>query len=130
MLHPLVFALALGAPTAVTDSVRADTDIRQVALRHATEIRACYESRGLRLNPSLTGTLEVELTVLPTGRVGDVAVSSSDLRGPGKIEVEDCVTTVVRNWRFERGAFDTERIVYPFSLVRDQGGVVVAGLRI
>lgn len=101
------------------DSVRPDDEVRLVALRHATEIRQCYETRGLKINPTLSGTLEIELVVLPTGRVDSAAVTASQLVGRGKEEVESCVVETVRNWRYARGPFETESIVYPFELVRE-----------
>lgn len=111
------------------DSTRADGDIREVALRHAGEIQHCYETDGLKVNPSLSGTVEVEVTVLATGLVDSVAVSSSDLRGPGEREVEGCISMVVRNWRFDRGPYDTETIVYPFTLIRDPQTLLRAAQR-
>ena len=84
MLPILLFALSLGATPA--DSVRPDADVREVALHHAAEIQQCYESNGLRINPQLSGTIEVSATVLPTGRVDTVVVSNSDLRGVGRRE--------------------------------------------
>ncbi len=127
MLHILLAALALGAAPA--DSVRPDADVREVALHHATEIQQCYETNGLRVNPSLSGTIEVEATVLPTGRVDSVVVSASNLRGAGRAEVESCITMVVRNWRYDRGPFGTEIVVYPFSLMRDDSHVERAANR-
>lgn len=100
----------------VADSGRRDDDIRLVALHHAAEVRRCYEAEGLRRNPQLAGTIEVELRVLPNGRVDSVSVASSELAGPGKNEVERCVATLVRNWRFARGPYAVETIVYPFTL--------------
>jgi TonB family protein len=120
MLHTLLVAALFAGHPAAADSIRSDHDVRQVALRHAAEIQRCYESEGLRLNPTLRGTVEVELIVLPTGRVGNASVQRSQLAGLGKHEVEKCVLTAVRNWRFDRGPYATEAIVYPFSLVRDQ----------
>lgn len=117
MLHILLLSLSLAAAPA--DSVRPDADVREVALHHAAEIQQCYETNGLRVNPHLSGTVEVEATVLPTGRVDSVAVSSSDLRGAGRREVEACITMVVHNWRYDRGPFAREVVVYPFSLTRD-----------
>lgn len=117
MLSLLFLALSLG--TTPADSVRPDVDIREVALHHATEIQQCYEANGLRINPSLSGTVEVSAKVLPTGLVDSVAVSGSDLRGAGRREVEACITTAVRNWRYDRGPFGTEVVVYPFTLMRD-----------
>lgn len=106
------------APTivAAADSERADRDIRQVALHHAAEVRRCYESQGLRRNPGLAGVVELELRVLPTGVVDSVRVSSSQLDGYGKLEVEACIVELARNWRFDRGPFGVETIVYPFTL--------------
>jgi hypothetical protein len=68
--------------------------------------------------------IEVEVTVLPSGRVQSASVASSALQGLGRDEVEACITTVVKNWRFEKGPFATETIVYPFNLVRERGTVV------
>ena len=125
MLHTLVLSLALAGrftlPAQLPDSVRPDGDVRLVALRHSGEIQRCYESEGLRINPSLGGMIEVELTVSPSGRVEDAEISSSGLTGIGRREVESCITSTVKNWRFEKGPFAIETIVYPFNLVRDSG---------
>ena len=124
-LAPLPSAATLvSAQASRADSVRADDEIRLVALRHAGEIQRCYETQGLRVNPSLAGLVEVELKVLPSGRVDSASVATSALAGPGREEVESCITMTVRNWRFERGPFVTEMIVYPFNLVRERAGVV------
>jgi len=128
MLYVVMLAAFVGSvplrPAA--DSVRSDEDVRQVALRHASQIKQCYESHGLKVNPSLGGTLEVELLVLPTGRVDSAAVASSQLAGPGKQEVEACVVGAVRNWRFDRGNYALESIVYPFQLRREAGAMRAA----
>src|SRR5205085_11274764 len=127
MLHTLVLSLAMASrmslPPQQPDSVRPDIDVRLVALRHAGEIQRCYETQGLRVNPGLGGTIEVEVTVGPSGRVEDAEVSASNLSGAGHQEVETCITSSVRNWRFEKGPFAIETIVYPFNLVRERGVV-------
>jgi hypothetical protein len=66
---------------------------------------------------------EVEVTVAPSGRVEDAQVAASALSGLGHQEVESCITTSVKNWRFEKGPFATETIVFPFNLVRNRGVV-------
>lgn len=125
MLHTLVLSLAMASRLSLmpqpADSVRPDTDIRLVALRHSSEIQRCYETEGLRVNPGLSGRVEVEVTVAPSGRVEDAAVSASALSGAGRREVESCITMTMRNWRFEKGPYAPETIVYPFNLVRDRG---------
>lgn len=128
MLFTLVLSVALAgqplSPLQPADSVRPDSDVRMVALRHASEIKRCYETHGLKVNPGLGGTIEVEVTVLPSGRVGGASVTASSLAGLGRTEVEACITMSVKNWRFERGPFVTETIVYPFNLVRDRGSAI------
>jgi outer membrane biosynthesis protein TonB len=112
----LVALLTVLASASPSDSVRSDNDIREVVLRHAAVVRGCYETEGLRRNSALSGTIEVELRILPVGRVDSVLVVRSELTGPGTREVTDCITRVARNWRFERGPFGVEEIVLPFIL--------------
>lgn len=124
MLHTLFVSFALASQMTLApqqaDSLRPDTDVRLVALRHASEIQRCYETEGLRINPGLSGVIEVEVTVGASGRVEEAEVSSSALFGAGREQVETCITSTVRNWRFERGPYALETIVYPFNLVRDR----------
>ncbi|HEX6057922.1 MAG TPA: AgmX/PglI C-terminal domain-containing protein [Gemmatimonadaceae bacterium] len=123
MLHALALALLLDAapaPAVAADSLRADTEIRQTILRHAADVRGCYEREGLRRDPSLVGTLEVEVTVLPTGVVDSVAVGTVVMAGNGQREVAACIATVARHWRFERGPYAVETIVLPFALVPER----------
>jgi hypothetical protein len=116
MLAPLLLALALSAsPGRVSaDSVRSDRDIRLAALRHVADVKRCYEREGLARNPGLTGTLDVTVTVLATGVVSDASVATTDMRGFGAREVAACLTTAIRNWRFDRGPYVVETIVFPF----------------
>lgn len=127
MLHTFVLSLALAGGVAATpqrpDSIRSDLDVRLVALRHAAEIQRCYEDQGLRVNPGLSGMVEVEVTVAPSGRVQEANVASSALSGAGRVEVESCITTTMKNWRFDKGPYTTETIVYPFNLVHDRAAV-------
>lgn len=116
MLTPIALALTLAAsPPAPADSTRDDRDIRLVALRHVADVRRCYEREGLTRDPGLTGTLDVTVTVLATGVVSDAAVTTGDMRGVGAREVAVCLTTAVRNWRFDRGPYVVETIVFPFK---------------
>jgi hypothetical protein len=129
MLHALALVLLLDAapaPAAPPDSVRADAEIRQTILRHAADVRGCYEREGLRRDPSLRGTLEVEVTVLPTGVVDSVSVGSLVMAGNGQREVASCIATIARHWRFERGPYAVETIVLPFALVPERPKDAVA----
>src|SRR3954468_24172953 len=109
MLLPFVLAALLHAPAA--DSIRADQEIRESVLRNSTDVRRCYEREGLRRDASLRGTMEVELTILPTGAVDSVIVRSVELSSPaGRNEVTACVTSAARHWRFERGPYAVETV--------------------
>ena len=124
MLSSLALALALGTTSAAVpspahatpDTIRADTEIRQVVLRNAGDVRRCYEREGLRRNPRLTGLIEIRMTILPTGRVDEVVLGTSSMSGRGVDEVVRCIAKVARHWRFERGAYSVETVVLPFTL--------------
>jgi hypothetical protein len=115
MLLQLFTIASLFAPSA--DSLRADQEIRESVLRNSADVRRCYEREGLRRDATLRGTMEVELTILPTGSVDSVAVLRADLSSAaGRAEVTACVTSAARHWRFERGPYAVERVVFPFVL--------------
>jgi outer membrane biosynthesis protein TonB len=125
MITKLALLLTLATPEkATTDSIRADREIRLVALRHVADVRRCYEREGLTRDPRLSGTLDVTVTVLATGVVSEVAVTAADMRGIGAREVSRCLTTAMRNWRFDRGPYEVETIVFPFSFQPEPGGSV------
>ena len=123
MPSPLAFLLAASLASANTpaaaDSLRAERDIRLTALRHAKDVQRCYIDEGLRRNARLDGVVEVEMTILPTGVVEATAVTSETLRGVGAAEVSACIATSARHWRFERGPYDVEVVVFPFVLRHD-----------
>lgn len=115
MIASLALIAALGF-TSQSDSLRTDAEIREVVLRHTDAVRLCYENEGLSRNSNLSGTVEVELRILPVGRVDSVLVVRSGLKGPGTREVTDCLAAIARNWRFTRGPYAVEWIILPFSL--------------
>ena len=116
MLAPLALLFALTGPvqSVSTDSVRSDRDVRLAALRHVAEVKRCYEREGLTRDPRLSGTLEMSVTVQATGEVSDASVAAHDMRGVGVREVAACLRLAIRNWRFERGPYAVETIVFPF----------------
>jgi TonB family protein len=110
-----VLTLALSASGPAADSVRSDQEIRMAALRHVADVRRCYEREGLTRDPRLAGTIDVTITVLATGEVSSASVAADAMRGIGAREVGRCLTTTIRNWRFERGPYAEETIVFPFK---------------
>ena len=114
MLAQAALLLSLVASANRADSVRTDRDVRLAALRHVADVRRCYEHEGLTRDPGLTGTLDITITILATGTVRDASVSSSAMQGLGARELARCLTTAIRNWRFDRGAYVVETVVFPF----------------
>lgn len=117
MLHTLALAATLAAQP---DSLRPDADVRLAALRHASDVRHCYEREGLTRDPRLAGTMEVAVTILPTGVVRDAKVTAHEMRGLGTREVGLCLTRAIRNWRFSRGPFGVETVVFPFRFTPER----------
>lgn len=116
LLIALVLAAHPAAPASLViaaDSIRQEVEVRATVLRHTPDVKRCYQDEGLRRNPELKGKIEVELTILPTGTVDSVNVATS-LAGPGQHEVSSCVASRARNWRFERGPYAVETVVFPF----------------
>lgn len=114
VLAQAALLLSLAAPAGRADSMRSDRDVRLAALRHVADVRRCYEREGLTRDPGLTGTLDVTITILATGTVSNAVVSSSAMQGLGAREVATCLTAAIRNWRFDRGPYLVETIVFPF----------------
>lgn len=116
--------------TPAADSLRREVEVRATVLRHAPDVRRCYQDEGLRRNPELSGKLDLELTILPTGTVDSVNVATS-FAGPGQREVTSCVALRARNWRFDRGPYAVETVVFPFVFTPEErekmtGGTVTA----
>ena len=106
-------------PLPVADSVRREVEVRETVLRHAPDVRRCYQDEGLRRNPELSGKIDLELTILPTGTVDSVNVATS-FAGPGQHEVTTCVASRARNWRFDRGPYAVETVVFPFVFTPEE----------
>lgn len=124
MSYTLALVLSLlsapsSAPAAPIDSIRSDAKIRTAALRHAPDVRKCYETEGLGRNPSLAGSVEITVTILPTGAVSEVDVKALGLKGVGAAEVARCLATTARKWTFDRGPYVIESVILPFQLTRD-----------
>lgn len=113
---PLPAPVSLPPARPPADSIRPDSEIRLAVLRHATEVRRCYESEGLRRDPRLNGFIDLVLTIQPTGVVSEVAVRTDSLTGTSAAEVGKCLVTIARHWRFDRGPYGVETIVLPFVL--------------
>jgi TonB family protein len=94
----------------VEEGLTAD-EVGEVILRHAAEIRYCYEDALLR-NPSVEGQLQLLFKISPRGRVSSTQIKSSTL---GEARLEDCVIRKLSSWAFPqpKGGIEVP-VTYPF----------------
>jgi len=76
---------------------RSSDEISRVINSHNDAIEYCYK-RESKLNPNLKGDVLVEFTISHNGRVVDSKILDSSLRNK---QVESCITSRIRGWRFK-----------------------------
>ena len=94
----------------VEEGLTAD-EVGEVILRHAAEIRYCYEDALLR-NPSTEGNLHLLFKISPRGRVSSTQIKTSNV---GDSRLEDCVVRKLTSWAFPqpKGGIEVP-VTYPF----------------
>jgi len=98
------------APEKVETMVRAKDSVTALVRAHGEELAECYRQYGLRYNPDLAGPLSLGLEVSDSGTVANVKVTRRTWDGPAPADVEQCVRTSVREWRFAPAEPATEMI--------------------
>ena len=69
--------------------------ILSIINQNKTSVEYCYQ-KYLKLNPSLSGEIYLEIVISPEGRVTSVNVIRSTL---GDKQLESCITRTVGRWR-------------------------------
>lgn len=77
---------------------RSQEAVSLVVSKHVDAIENCYK-REVRLNPNLQGSVTVQFTITPDGRVDRARIANSTLRNRN---AENCILQRVRSWRFKR----------------------------
>jgi hypothetical protein len=80
------------------------------------QLQFCYQEQGLMMNPSLAGSIGVEVSLAPGGAVASARVSDRTWSGAGVAEVEACILSRVRTWGFPASSA-TGNETYSFSFV-------------
>jgi TonB family protein len=84
--------------------------IKRLIARHRNEVRACYET-ALQKDHALSGRVELQLTIAPSGRVTAADIGKSDLGG----DVGACIAHAARRWEFPRAEGGGGTIItYPY----------------
>lgn len=85
--------------------------IRRVIQQHIAQIRYCYEKELVR-SPGLFGKVATQFTISAEGDVSDARVEQSTMNNG---EVERCITSKIRTWKFPKPKGGGVVIVkYPF----------------
>lgn len=101
----------------VKDSAPADIDgaldpnvVANEIRRRKGAIIACYE-RALKRNPNLSGKVELQFTVSAVGKVTGADIGADTLHDD---EVNSCITSIVKSWRFPAPDGGEVHFSYPF----------------
>ncbi len=84
--------------------------VAKVINEHLSEVRGCYE-RALLKSPGLAGKLQLEWTIDSRGKVSEIKVKTSTLRGA---EVPNCIVSSLKAWTFPPPKGGRVIVSYPF----------------
>lgn len=91
------------------------TDIQRALAARSLGFQDCYVD-GLAVEPTLAGTVTLEVIVPPSGRVERVHAQSSTVESP---RVVSCIEEVASNLSFDQATCRTAQVVeYPVRLGR------------
>ncbi len=78
-------------------SARSQDAIGRVVGKHSDAIENCYKKES-RINPNLKGSITVQFTISPQGRVTQVRIVKATLKSRN---VENCISRRIKSWRFD-----------------------------
>lgn len=79
-------------------SGRSQDAIGRVVTKHSDAIESCYKKEA-NINPNLKGSITVEFTIDPNGKIKRVRIVKSTLKSKN---VENCISRRIRSWRFSK----------------------------
>jgi hypothetical protein len=89
----------VGAPS--VGGVGRDVGELGTAVReHQSQLQFCYQEYGLKVNPSLAGSITLSLSLTGTGAVTNAVVTNRTWSGPGSDAAESCILQRARGWHF------------------------------
>lgn len=90
----VVDAPSLGGPG--RDVGELGTQVRD----HQSQLRFCYDEYGLKVNPSLAGSVTVSIALAGNGAVTGATITRRTWAGAGVDGAESCILQKVRGWHF------------------------------
>lgn len=83
-----------------------------------SQLRFCYNEFGLKVNPSLAGSVTAAVTLTGSGSVTGVDLTSRTWSGAGASETEQCIAQKIRGWRFPASESGGGTYSFSFSFTR------------
>jgi hypothetical protein len=83
-----------------------------------SQLRFCYVEQGLKVNPSLAGTINVAISLTGSGDVTGVNINNRTWSGPGASEAESCIRSRIRSWKFPSSAAGGGTYSFPFNFTK------------
>lgn len=91
------------------------SDLGNYVRGRQSQLQFCYTENGLKVNPSLAGTVNVAVTLTGAGTVTGVDITNRTWSGAGASETEACIKQKILGWRFPSS--DQGGGTYSFSFV-------------
>jgi len=76
------------------------SDLGNYVRGRQSQLQFCYTENGLKVNPSLAGTVNVAVTLTGAGSVTGVDITNHTWSGAGSSETEACIKQKILGWRF------------------------------
>jgi hypothetical protein len=83
-----------------------------------SQIRFCYNEYGLKLNPSLAGSVTAAVSLTAAGGVTGVNVTNRTWSGAGAADAERCIADKMRSWHFPPSDAGAGTYSFSFSFTR------------
>jgi hypothetical protein len=113
-------AVRVSAPQAISvpDIPGAGGDISDLGTfvrSRESQLRFCYSEYGLKSNPNLAGTINIAISLTPSGSVTGANINSRSWGGAGASAAESCITGKIRSWKFPSGHAGTYGFPFNFT---------------
>jgi hypothetical protein len=83
-----------------------------------SQLQFCYSEYGLKVNPSLAGSVSVAVTLTSDGAVTGVEITRRTWSGPGAAEAESCIKQRISGWKFPGSEHGGGTYAFSFSFSR------------
>ena len=113
-----VRAPAVLTPKKIGGASRDASELGNFVRSSQEQLRFCYAEYGLKVNPSLAGTINVAITLTGSGNVTDAEVTNRTWSSGGAAEAESCIIQRIRSWRFPSASAGGGTYSFPFNFTR------------